>query len=175
MENAIEDPVKEILQRHEAVFSPELGKLKGITANIAVNAGSTPRYIKARTVPLARRAKVDEALEKLQRDNVIRAVPHSDWAAPIVAPGKPDGSVRVRGDFKTTVNAVLGVDKYPLPRIDEIFANLNGGQKFSVLDLKTAYLQMELEDSSKKFMTVNTRRGLFEYQRLPFGVQCTHA
>ena len=97
-------------------------------------------------------------------------MPYSDWAAPIVTPGKPDGSVRVCGDFKTTVNAVLDVDKYPLPRIDEIFANLNGGQKFSVLDLKTAYLQMELDNSSKKFMTVNTHRGLFEYQRLPFGV-----
>ena len=56
LENAVDDLVKEVLQRHEAVFSPELGQLKSIKAKIAVKAGSTPRCIKARSVPLSRRA-----------------------------------------------------------------------------------------------------------------------
>ena len=77
---------------------------------------------------------------------------------------------RLCGDFKTTINPVLLVDKYPLPRIVDIFANLSGGVKFSKVDLTDAFLQMEVEEQSRKYLTINTQRGLYEYTRLPFGV-----
>ena len=83
---------------------------------------------------------------------------------------KKDGSVRVCGDFKVTINQQLEVDEYPLPRIDDIYASLSGGKQFSVLDLRQAYLQMEVDERSKAYLTVNTHRGLFQYQRLPYGV-----
>ena len=57
-----------------------------------------------------------------------------------------------------------------MPRIEEIFTNLNGGEKFAVIDLKNAYLQFELDETSRPFMTINTHLGLFQFQRLPFGV-----
>ena len=62
------------------------------------------------------------------------------------------------------------MDEYPLPRIEEIYANLSGGQQFNVIDLRQAYLQMEVEEESKTYLTVNTHRGLYQYQRLPYGV-----
>ena len=77
-----------------------------------------------------------------------------------MTPIEKDDSVRVFGDFKVTVNPQLDVDYYPLTRIDNIFAGLSGGKHFSVLDLKQAYLQMELEEKSKPYMTANTSKEL---------------
>lgn len=61
-----------------------------------------------------------------------------------------------------------------------MFACLSGGQRFTKLDLSSAYQQMHLEKDSCKFTTINTHKGLFTYTRLPFGIasapavfQCT--
>ena len=51
---------------------------------------------------------------------------------------KKDGSVRICGDCKMTINQVLDVDQYPLPTPDDLFATLAGGQKFTKLDLAQA-------------------------------------
>ena len=94
----------------------------------------------------------------------------SEWATPIVPVPKKDGSVRLCGDYKITVNPELQAEQYPLPRIEDIFANLAGGQKFSKIDLRQAYHQIEMEDDSKKYLTINTHMGLFQYNRLVFGI-----
>ena len=62
------------------------------------------------------------------------------------------------------------MDTYPLPRVEELFSALSGGKKFSKLDMSQAYLQLELENDSKQYVTVSTLKGLFQYNRLPFGV-----
>ena len=87
-----------------------------------------------------------------------------------MTPVKKDCSVRVCGDFKVTINSQLEVDEYPLLRIADIYASLGGGTLFSVLDLRHAYLQMEVEEHPRPFLTINTIRGLYQYQRLPYGV-----
>ena len=101
---------------------------------------------------------------------VIEKVSYSDWAAPIVPVPKADGSVRICGDYKVTVNPVLQVDQFPVPKPEDLFASLTGGKKFSKLDLSHAYQQVLLEPESRKYVTINTHRGLYQYNRLPFGV-----
>ena len=64
---------------------------------------------------------------------------------------------------------------FPLPRIDDLFASLAGGKAFSKLDLAHAYQQLELDDESKKFVVINTHKGLFRYNSLPFGVSAAPA
>jgi hypothetical protein len=91
----------------------------------------------------------------------------SDWASPIVL--KKDGSVRIC-DFKVTVNQVLQVDQYTLPRIEDIFATLGGGRKFTKLDIRQAYLHMPIDEDSKKLLAINTHKGFYEYNRLTFGI-----
>ena len=83
---------------------------------------------------------------------------------------KKDGSARMCGDFNVIINSQLEVDEYPLPRIDDVYASLGGGTLFSVIDLRHAYLLMEVEEHSRPFLTINTTRGLYQYQRLPYGV-----
>ena len=73
-------------------------------------------------------------------------------------------------DYKVTVNRVLTSDNYPLPRIEDIFAALQGGKLFSKLDLSRAYQQFPLDPDSKKFTTINTHKGLFQFERLPFWI-----
>ena len=159
-----------ILDRHAAVFKDELGLVKDVAAKIHVDDAAQPRFYKPRTVPYALRAKVDQELERLERAGVIEPVLFSDWAAPIVPVLKRDGSVRVCGDYKVTVNRAAKLDTYPLPRIDALFASLAGGITFTKLDLAHAYEQILLDEGSKKFVVINKQKGLFRYNRLPFGV-----
>ena len=72
--------------------------------------------------------------------------------------------VCVCGNFKVSVNPVLLAEQYPLPCIEDIFANLVGGKHFSKLDLRQAYHQVEVTEEFRKFLTINTHKGLFQYQ-----------
>ena len=65
--------------------------------------------------------------------------------------------------------SVPNCDSYPLPRIDDLLASLAGGMVFSKLDLSHAYFQLTLAEESKKFVTISTHKGLFQYNRMPFG------
>ena len=106
---------------------------------------------------------------------MIVPVESSEWAAPVVPVVKSDGSVRICGDFRLTVNKVAATNVYPLPRIEDLFASLKGGQEFTKLDVAHAYLQIPLAEASQKYVTINTHRGLFKYTRLPFGVSAAPA
>ncbi len=101
---------------------------------------------------------------------VIEPVDFSDWAAPIVPIVKQDGKICVCGDFRLTVNTVATLDTYPLPRIEDIFAKLSSGKLFTKLDLAHAYLQIPLDEDSKRYVVINTHKGLYRYNRLPFGI-----
>ena len=129
-----------------------------------------PRYCKPRPVPLAMRAKVEMELERLQAEGVIRPVEFAEWAAPIVPVLKASGAVRICGDYKVTVNQAVKVDKYPIPNIDDLFIRVAGGQLFTTFDLSNAYQQVVLDEASRKLTTINTSKGLFEYERLPYGI-----
>ena len=121
-------------------------------------------------MPFAYREKVEAELVKLESLGIISPVQFSNWAAPIVPVAKKDNTVRLRGDYKITVNQASSVDSYPLPRVEEFFARLAGGKQFSKLDLSQAYLQLPLDEKSKEYVTINTHKGLYRYNRLPFGV-----
>ena len=130
----------------------------------------SPKFCRARTVPYALKPKVEVELKRLQQTGIIEPIKHSDWAAPIVPVVKKDGPVRICGDYRLTVNCAAKPDTYPLPRVDDIFASLSGGKIFSKLDLANAYQQVPLDSQSKQLVTINTHKGLYCYNRLPFGI-----
>ena len=114
--------------------------------------------------------KSEEELVRLVSQGVVKKVEWSDWASPIVGVPKKDGSIRICGDFKVSINRVLLDNPYPLLDTENVFATLGGGTLFSKIDLLNAYQQMELTADSQHYLTVNTHKGLYAYQCLTYGI-----
>ena len=164
------EKLESLLDTYAEVFEDKLGTFMSAKAKITLKEGSQPQFRKARQVPYSLRPKVEEELKRLESEGILSKVEWSDWATPIVPVPNQDGSVRICGDFKSTINPALQAEQYPLPRIEDIFANVAGGKKFSKIDLRQAYHQIELEEESRKYLTINTSMGLFQYNRLVFGI-----
>jgi hypothetical protein len=83
---------------------------------------------------------------------------------------KPCGDIRICGDYSGTINQASPLEQYLVPTFEELLSNLSGGTKFTKLDLSQAYHQLELNPDCRKFTTINTPYGLYQYKRLVFGI-----
>ena len=144
------------MHKYADVFKAELGTMKGIKAKLVLKAGAVPKFIRSRPVPFALKEAVEEELHCLEEQGILRRITHSSWAAPIVVVPKKDGRFRLCGDYKMTINQYLEVDRYPLPKPNDLFATPAGGQKFSNIDLSQAYQQLALEEESCELVVINT-------------------
>ena len=160
----------EMLAEHPNLFKPGLGKIDGLSAKLYVKPGAQPKFCRARQVPFAICEKVEQEIDRQVEEGILEPVKFSEWATPVVPIIKKDGSVRLCGDYKVTVNQATEIDTYPLPRIEDMLVSLAGGTAFSKLDLAHAYQQVVLCDESKELVTINTHKGLYRVNRLPFGV-----
>lgn len=157
------------------VFKKELGKFTVTKVHLEVKQGTKPIFFKPRPVPLAWKPIIEQKLNEFCDAGMMEPVDNADWGSPIVPVMKPNGDLRICGDYKVTINQFLTDFKYPLPRIEEIFASLQGGQLFTKLDLSNAYNQLELDDKSQNLCTLSTHLGLFRVKRLAFGVKVAGA
>ena len=157
-------------QEFAELFKPGFGTLKIATAKLYLKQNSTSCFMKARSVPLTIREKVEAELERMVATSIIKPVCFSEWASPIVPILKRNGQVRICGDFKQTVNPVLQIDKYPIPSIDDLYSKVLGGCYFTRLDLSDAYLEVPSDKESQKLTTINTHKGLFMYTWLCLGI-----
>ncbi|XP_028169209.1 uncharacterized protein LOC114359144 [Ostrinia furnacalis] len=164
-----ESLLSDLSSRFCDVFADGLGRYTGGPVRIHVREGARPVFLRARPLAYALRAPVERALEQHVRDGILTPVERSDWATPIVPVVKKDGNIRICADYKTTLNKVIEIDRYPLPRVEDLLVRLHGGQRFSKIDLSQAYAQLELDDS-KKYTVINTHKGLFVYNRLVYGL-----
>jgi hypothetical protein len=92
-----EDEVQSLLAK---VFGEDLGKLRGVTAKLYVDPEARPVFYKARPVPYALRQKVEQELDRLEKENVVEKVQFSEWASSIVPVVKQNRDVRICGDYK---------------------------------------------------------------------------
>ena len=143
------------------------------TVNLNVAPGAKPRFSKAREIPIKLRDKVKRELQRLVENNRITKVFSSDWASPIVNILKSDGTVRICGDFSGTVNGHLDAVRTPLPSVDDVISRVGTATVFGKIDLSNAFLQLPLNPDSKKYTTINTPEGLYQYNFLPFGLNAS--
>ena len=164
--------VQRLLNKCKSVSDNSLGTLIGVKAQLILEDVAQPKFCRARNVPYAVKPYFEKELVQLQEEGIISPIKYSPWASGVVPVAKHDTKdVRLCGDYKVTINPVIREDKFPLPRVEDIFVKMAGGKRFSKIDLKNAYLQMEVEETSKQYLTINTHKGLFRYNRLPFGIK----
>ncbi|XP_013396381.1 uncharacterized protein K02A2.6-like [Lingula anatina] len=162
---------EELMNKYENLFSEGYGKIREFKVHIRVKEDASPVFCKARPVPYALKPAIEAELNRLEQSGIIEKVDHSEWAAPIVVVPKSDGSVRICGDYKVTVNQAVSQEQYPLPTAKDLFSTLAGGTVFTKIDLSSAYAQLELDEESQKYLVVNTHKGLYKFKRLAYGVK----
>lgn len=157
------------------VFLPGIGNVQGYEARLNLKPGARPRFLKARGAAFAIKDKVCDELNRMIDDGLLVKVDYSEWATPIVPVSKPDGQIRVCGDYKSTLNPALDTKVYPLPTIEECFASMVGGQLFTKIDIKQAYNSIRLREADQILTTINTQIGLLKWVRIPFGINSAGA
>ena len=93
-------------------------------------------------------------------EDIIEKVQHSEWASPTVPIIKPNGDLRICGDYSVTMNKFSEMEQYPIPCLEELLSKLSGGKRFTKIDLSQAYHELEVTPESRKY-TTNTHRGLY--------------
>lgn len=167
--------VSKLLDKYQSVFDEDISGHIGPAVQLDLVEGAKPKFLKARPVPFALRSAVEAELDRLQSQGIIEPAQHSDWATPLVLVRKKNGSLRICGDYRCTVNQVSKKTDYPLPSTDEVLSHLRGGKVFSTLDLAQAYQQLHVTPETAEILTLNTLKGLYRVKRLPFGISAAPA
>ncbi|GJZ97018.1 putative reverse transcriptase domain-containing protein [Tanacetum coccineum] len=113
--------------------------------------------------------ELSEQLKELSDKGFIRPS-SSPWGAPVLFVKKKDGSFRMCIDYRE-LNKLTVKNRYPLPRIDDLFDQLQGSSVYSKIDLRSGYHQLRVRERRTIPKTAfRTRYGHYEFQVMPFGL-----
>ncbi|GMI64737.1 hypothetical protein HRI_000143000 [Hibiscus trionum] len=150
------------------VFPEELPGLppdRDVEFVIETVSGSTPVSIAPyRMAPKELKSQLQELLDR----GFIRPS-SSPWGAPVLFVKKKDGSMRMCIDYRK-LNQSTVKNKYPLPRIDDLFEQLKGASVFSKIDLRSGYYQLKVKECDVPKTAFRTRYGHYEFLVMPFGL-----
>ncbi|GJV71175.1 putative reverse transcriptase domain-containing protein [Tanacetum coccineum] len=112
--------------------------------------------------------ELSEQLKELFDKGFIRPS-SSPWGAPVLFVKKKDGSFRMCIDYRE-LNKLTVKNRYPLPRIDDLFDQLQGSSVYSKIDLRSGYHQLRVREEDIPKTAFRTRYGHYEFQVMPFGL-----
>jgi hypothetical protein len=119
-------------------------------------------------MPVNELVELRKQIAKLQSKGFIRPS-SSPWGAPVLSVEKKDGTQRMCVDYRL-LNEDTIKNKYPLPRIKDLFDQMKGASVFSKIDLRSGYHQLKIRESDIPKIAFCTRYGLFEYTVMSFGL-----
>src|SRR5436853_3847716 len=134
-----------------------------------INTGSNPpvatQAYKSNSV---KKLFVEQEIEDMEMRGIIRKS-KSPWASPVVVVDKKDSTKRFCVDYRK-LNKITKIDRYPLPRIDELLETFRTASWFTTLDLASGYWQVEMNEKEKEKTAFITHKGLYEFNVMPFGL-----
>ncbi|GJV50133.1 putative reverse transcriptase domain-containing protein [Tanacetum coccineum] len=131
-------------------------------------AGATPVAKSPYRLAPSKMQEFSSQLQELQDKGFIR-LSHSPWGAPMLFVKKKDGSFRMCIDYRE-LNKLTIKNQYPLPRINDLFDQLQGSCFFSKIDLRSGYHQLRVHEDDIPKTAFRTRYGHFEFTVMPFGL-----
>ncbi|GJR06433.1 reverse transcriptase domain-containing protein [Tanacetum coccineum] len=149
------------------VFPDDLSGLPPIR-EIELTHGATPVAKSPYGLTQFELKELSGQLKELQNKGFIRPS-SSPWGAPMLFGKKKDGSFRMCIDYRE-VNKLTIKNRYPLPRINDLFDQLQGSQFFSKIDLRSGYHQLRVHKDDIPKTAFRTRYGHFEFTVMPFGL-----
>lgn len=171
----IKNQLDKLLEDYRELFDDSIGEIKNYECKLELKPDARPVFCRPRIVPFALKGRVEEEIDRLEKDGIIEKCSISDWATPVVPVVKANGKIRLCADYSVTLNKHLKAQQHPLPRVEEIFSSLSDGKLFSKIDFSQAYLQMKMHTDSEELLTINTQKGLYKCKRLMYGVKAAPA
>ena len=153
------------------IFPDELPSLpphREVEFGIDLVPGATPISKAPYRLSPAELKELKQQLQELTESGFIRPST-SPWGAPVLFVKKKDGSLRMCIDYRM-LNSVTIKNKYPLPRIDDLFDQLRGASVFSKIDLRSDYHQLRIRKQDVAKMAFHSRYGHYEFLVVPFGL-----
>ncbi len=150
-----------------ALHDMDVGQTSKVKHTIKLH-DETPFKHKARPIHPNDLEAVRRHLEELLDAGIIRES-ESSFSSPIVVVRKKNGDIRLCIDYRK-LNTQTIKDAYALPNLEETFSALRGSKWFSVLDLKSGYYQIELEEKDKPKTAFVCPLGFWEFNRMPQGI-----
>lgn len=161
----------QIVKEYTNVFSDELPGIppeREIGFGIDLLPRMQPISIPPYRMTLTELKELQEQIKYLLEKGFIRPST-SPWGAPVLFVWKKDGSLRMCIDYRQ-LNKVTLKNKYPLPRIDDLFDQLHGARCFSKIDLRSGYHQVRVREKDIPKTAFRTRYGHFEFLVMSFGL-----
>ncbi|UYV68693.1 K02A2.6-like, partial [Cordylochernes scorpioides] len=157
-----------IIESYRDVFD-EIGTLPG-EHSVILRENAHPRIQLARRIPFALKKPVEMELKSMEEQKIISKVDQpAEWAHPMVIIKKPNGKVRICMDPRE-LNPWIKMEYRQLPAPEGIIADITKSPIYTVLDAKSAFWQIKLDEKSSSLLTMATPYGYYRFHRLPFGI-----
>jgi len=159
--------LRKVLSKYKDMFTKKPGLCKLFQHKIEIG-DNAPVTAHLRPMSIGQRKLFDEAFDELVENGIIEPAGNSPFSSQAFTVPKPDGSSRFIVQFQP-LNKITKLDKYPIPRMDDMLSFLGGFKYLSVFDLSKGFFQIEMYPPHKERTAFISHRGFYQFKRLPMG------